>query len=554
MARLPFDPDKTRAAQQSDTAKPAAPESTGGSRSGKEKAKGAQTTPAGPASQAAGADAQPLTVTQVAAEVKATLNNHFPQKIRVVGEVSNFSDRAHWFFSLKDEQATLRCVCFAPNARKTNFKLADGMQVVATGRVDFFDQQGNLQLYVDKLEPVGQGALELQLRELINTLREQGYFDEARKLPLPAVPRRVAVITSRSAAALQDVINTAGRRWPGCELVLLDVRVQGEGAAEQIARAINKLSQQHEKLAIDGIILTRGGGSIEDLWAFNERSVAEALFACPIPTVAAIGHETDTTVAELVADRRCATPTQAAMTLIPDQSSLHHQIDQLAHRLRTVTQRLLERARHRLVLASRHALFRQPTQLADQARRRLVDDARRLNRALPQRLTPARKQLADVTARWRQAIPRRVQPAREKLTRLESQFHAAMPRRCRENRTRLDAAARHLEAVGPHNVLKRGYSYTLNENGQLIQNADEVTAGQLITTVLRDGRLHSRVETTADQLGSATGAKTPANNHKHGESGQSRGHASSNSTRRSASDRNRTDDELRSGQGGLFDG
>jgi exodeoxyribonuclease VII large subunit len=496
MARLPFDPEKTRAAQAG----------------GQQGATPANDPPGGkqphgshgePSPASANPSASPLTVSQVAARLKTALGDHFPQKIRVVGEVSNLSDRAHWFFSLKDEQATLRCVCFAPNARKVGFKLADGMQVVATGRVDFYDQQGHVQIYVDKIEPVGQGALELQLRQLIDELRRRGYFDETRKRLLPAVPRRVAVVTSRSAAALQDVINTARRRWPGCELLLYDVRVQGEGAAPEITRAIEKLSEQGAALGVDALILTRGGGSIEDLWAFNERSVADALYQCAIPTVAAIGHETDTTVAELVADQRCSTPTQAAMAVIPDRETLQHQVDQLAHRLATVVQRRIDRGRHRLHLAARHALFRQPRQLANQARRRLDDNARRLKRALPRRLQPARKQLSDVEARWRQLLPRRLRPAKERVDRLETHLRAAMPRRVTHDRRRLDAALKHLEAVGPHNVLKRGYSYTLDEHGALIKSAGETRPGQWITTVLHDGRVQSRVNSQPDQPTSA---------------------------------------------------
>jgi len=551
MARLPFDPKKTRAAQQSDAPPASGAPSDAAAGSSASGADGGESAPAADASQPAGSgnDTQiakqpdrPLRVSEVTGRIKAALGDHFPRKIRVAGEVLNFSDRAHWFFSLTDDQATLRCVCFAPNARKVGFQLADGMEVVATGRVDFYDQQGHVQLYVDKLEPVGQGALELKLRQLIDELRERGYFAPERKRSLPAVPRRLAVVTSRSAAALQDVINTARRRWPGCELLLYDVRVQGADAAPMIARAIDKLSQHHDTLAIDGVILTRGGGSIEDLWAFNERSVADALFRCSIPTVAAIGHETDTTVAELVADRRCATPTQAAMTLVPDRASLQHQLDQLADRLTSVTHRLLERGRHRLMLAARHALFRQPAQLAMQARRRLQDDARRLDRALPQRLTPAKKQLRDLETRWRQVLPRRLQPARDRLERVEARLRRSMPRRLVSDKQRLDAAARHLEAVGPANVLKRGYSYTLDESGALITRATHAPPGRVITTVLQDGRVRSRVEANDGEANDRAPKPTRSRDTESRKPSEGSSASSKRSTRRD-----------QPSQGGLFD-
>jgi exodeoxyribonuclease VII large subunit len=337
--------------------------------------------------------------------------------------------------------------------------MRDGMQVVVTGRVDYYDAQGNIQLYVDMIEPVGQGALELRLRQLIEELRGLGYFDPAHKLPLPAMPTRIAVVTSRSGAALQDVINTAHRRWAGCRLYLYDVRVQGEQAAGEIAQAMQRLSKHGRKLGIEAIILTRGGGSIEDLWAFNERFVADAVYRCTLPIVAAIGHETDTTVAELVADMRCATPTQAAMTLVPDRESLEHQVHQAGQRLALMLRRRVEHAEHRLAAASRHALFRRPQRLVELASQRLDDTARRL--------------------------------------------HTAMPRRLASEASRLEALGRQLGAVSPTSVLERGYSYTLGPDGKLLRHAGDTRAGDRLTTVLADGRVGSVVE------GEAGGMPTP---------------------------------------------
>ncbi|MEM9418887.1 MAG: exodeoxyribonuclease VII large subunit [Planctomycetota bacterium] len=392
---------------------------------------------------------RPLSVGELAGQIKAALTDNLPRRIRVVGEVSNLSDRNHWFFSLKDQDASIRSVMFASAARKVGFPVRDGLEVVATGRIDFYDAQGSVQLYVDKLEPVGEGARELALRAMIEELRGLGYFDLEHKKPLPAVPRKIAVVTSRSAAALQDVINTAQQRWAGCELVLVDVRVQGDDAAPQIAAALEELSQNGAAQGIDAIILTRGGGSIEDLWAFNERIVADAVYDCSLPIVAAIGHETDTTVAELVADLRCATPTQAAMTLVPDRAVLEQQVDQLARRMSLALQRRDEVARHRLDAAARHPLFSQP--------QRFVDDAR------------------------------------QRVDRLSEQLAASLPRRVGDERKRLDAMARTLDAVSPTNVLKRGYSYTM-VGGKLLRNAGDAAPGSTLTTVLADGEVRSTVE------------------------------------------------------------
>jgi exodeoxyribonuclease VII large subunit len=396
---------------------------------------------------------RPMTVGELAGRIKRALADGLPRKVRVVGEVSNLSDRTHWFFSLKDDGAALRCVCFATNAKRVGFAMRDGMQVVVTGRVDFYDAQGSVQLYVDTIEPVGQGALELRLRQMIEELRSLGYFELEHKKPLPTMPTRIAVVTSRNAAALQDVINTAHQRWPGCRLYLYDVRVQGEQAAGEIAGALRRLSKHGKKLRIDAVILTRGGGSIEDLWAFNERVVADAVYKCPLPIVAAIGHETDTTVAELVADLRCATPTQAAMTLVPDRESLEHQVHQAGQRLSMTLRRRVEQARHRLASAARHTLFRQPGRLIEAGSQRVQETARRLN--------------------------------------------AAMPRRLATESSRLDALARQLNAVGPMNVLERGYSYTLGPDGKLLRHTGDAKTGDRIATVLVDGRVHSIVDRDA---------------------------------------------------------
>lgn len=407
---------------------------------------------------------EPVTVTELSERIKRVVAGGFPAKIRVVGEISNFSDRSHWFFSLKDDGAAIRCVCFASSAKRMGFTPQDGAAVVATGRVDYYDTQGQLQFYVDKLEPVGAGALELRFRALCEQLKQLGYFDEARKKTLPVMPQAVAVVTSRAAAALQDVIRTTQQRWPGCRLLLLDVRVQGESAAPEIAQAINVLSKQGAAIGVEAILLTRGGGGVEDLWAFNERLVADAIFRCRLPIVAAIGHETDITIAELVADRRCSTPTQAAMLLTPDQASLTHQLRQLMHRLSLLMRRRLEQDQQRLRHAARHPALLRPDRMVETVRQRLQDLSRRLHLSAPQRVVSARQ--------------------------------------------RLDALSRQLEAVGPHQVLQRGYSYTYGPNGQLLRSAKQAKPGGELTTVLADGRVQSVVKNSPSDAPDAKPLKT----------------------------------------------
>lgn len=415
---------------------------------------------------------QPLSVTQLAALVKETLLQGLPSKLRIVGEISNLSNRTHWFFNLKDSGASMRCVCFASSARKVSFPVRDGMEVIATGRIDFYDAQGNVQFYVDRLEPVGVGELELKFRALCEELRNLGYFEVNRKKPLPPMPQGIAVVTSKTGAALADVINTAGKRWPGCRLMLFDVRVQGAAAAPEIARAINLLSEHGPALKIDAVLLTRGGGSMEDLWAFNERIVADAIFKCRLPIVAAIGHETDTTIAELVADLRCATPTQAAMTLIPEQRALTHQLAQLAHRLKLVTHRHVQHDTQRLNAVAKHPFFRRPDQM----------------------YAPIRQRIEGFASRLAGALPRMMRGKQDELTTLTLNLTTALPRKAKSKREQLDSLARQLESISPLNVLKRGYTYTLTIDGAVLRSANAAKPGEAITTVLSDGRVNSRVE------------------------------------------------------------
>ncbi|MEO0474814.1 MAG: exodeoxyribonuclease VII large subunit [Planctomycetota bacterium] len=420
---------------------------------------------------------RPVSVASLLTQIKSAVNTQLPGKVRVVGEISNLSDRNHWFFSLKDGEAVIRCVMFASAARAVGFKARDGVEVIATGRVDVYPAQGSVQLYVDRLEPVGQGALEQRLRELINELKAEGYFDPEHKLDLPAMPTRIAIVTSRSAAALQDVINTAVKRWPGCELVLVDVRVQGDAAAPQIAEAINRLSTHGCDLGVDAILLTRGGGSIEDLWAFNERVVADAIWDCNLPIVAAIGHETDVTVAELVADVRCATPTQAAMTLVPDKAMLQQQVDQSADRLRLALTRRAQHERQRLRAAERHPAMSRPERLVGQAKQSVDRLAHRLERALPAIVATHAPRLESLS----KAIPQ------------------AMARRVARDREALEALARELDAVGPASVLSRGYTYTLGPDGDLLRSAEAASAAGRLTTVFADGKVASQVEGTTSE-------------------------------------------------------
>jgi exodeoxyribonuclease VII large subunit len=300
-------------------------------------------------------EAEQLTVSELAQLIRTTVEQRIASPLRVIGQVSNLSARNHWYFSLKDDDAVVSCVAWASTAQKFGFVPNDGDEVVATGHVGFFPKNGRLQFYVSALVPLGAGALHQRFQAMCAELRDRGFFDPAHKKPVPAFPRRVAVITSAGGAAVHDVVATAKQRCPAVGLLIVDARVQGDGAAASVAHAIRWVDRHRARLGVDAILVTRGGGSMEDLWAFNELPVAEAAFACVLPLVAAIGHESDTTVIELVADERAATPTQAAMRLVPSRDELRQQIDHYGRRLDVTLRARIERERQRLrAVASAH--------------------------------------------------------------------------------------------------------------------------------------------------------------------------------------------------------
>ena len=497
MTRLPFDPDKASGPPSPRKKKPARREAR---------------------TLKALADAERLTVSQLAELIKTTLEQRIASPIRVVGEVSNFSAKNHWYFSLKDDAAVVSCVAWASSARKFGVTPKDGDEVLATGHVSHYPPQGRTQLYVSNLRPVGAGALEQKFRAMCEQLRALGYFDEARKKPVPVFPRRIAVITSASGAAVQDVISTAAQRCRAVGLVIVDVLVQGADAAPDIAGAIRHVDRHHRRLGVEAILVTRGGGSMEDLWAFNERIVADAAFACSIPLVAAIGHESDTTVIELVADIRAATPTQAAMRLVPADDDLTRQLDHLHHRLLLLTRRRVEQARERLTSLARHELFRTPAllvarsaervntldhRLAGAARLRLAHDRARFERLVGrfERLRPAtliarrHEQLAVLTHRLRAAARRRVDQ-RPALDHLHHRLHRAAGLHFHQRVRLVDSIDRELAAVDPRRVLQRGYSLTIDAAGNVIRSIRDVRGGDVMQTHVADGSIHSVVGRT----------------------------------------------------------
>lgn len=457
---------------------------------------------------------EPIPVADLATRIEHAVSVGVPGPLRVVGEVSGFRERTHWYFDLKDEQAAVGCVVFASSARRLGFTPAQGDRVVARGRCSFYKPTGRVSFVIDHLEPAGAGDLDARFRALVEELRGLGWFDPEAKQALPVFPRRVAVITSRTGAALQDVIDTARRRCPAVGLLTVDVRVQGPSAAGEIAAAVRRIGADARTLGVDAILLTRGGGSVEDLWAFNERAVAEAIRACPVPIVAAIGHETDTTIAELVADERAATPTQAAVRLTPDRAALGEQVAALERRLgdslRAEVRYQRERVRRvadRPALATPRgtirpsidrvrgleaALVRAAERVVHARRSTLGGLSLRLERGRPASVHARRQErLRALADRLDRVVRRRVGSARTRV-RLE---HAerALGRGVVSARVRLAGADRGLHAVGPVSVLGRGYTLTTDGEGVLVRSAKGLRAGDTLVTRFADGNARSEV-------------------------------------------------------------
>lgn len=497
MARLPFNPAKMAAAPAASHAQD---------------------------QQAAGTSERPITVSQLAAVVDRVVREHTPATIRVIGEIGQFTERTHWYFSLKDAAAVIGCVMWHSAARRVGFVPKAGQQVLLSGKLEYYPPQGRIQFIADKLEPVGVGALDLAYRQLLEQLKGLGYFESDRKRSLPVLPKKVAIITSRKAAALQDVLDTFARRCPSLPLAFVDVRVQGDGSAAEIAQAIRRVGATHVKLGVDVLLVTRGGGSIEDLWAFNERVVADAIFQCPIPVVAAIGHETDTTIAELVADVRGATPTQAVMRIAPDQAALMQQLRSFGVRLSGLLSKQIRIDAERLRSAQRHSLFADPARLVDERGDDLADLQRGLQDAVRDRLrsladalhiqeraldavkpeallSNRRERLHALRARLERAVTARLSVRLHKPDVVAHRLQAAMHTRVRACISSVDGLARSLDLVGPSSVLARGYSVTTDSQGRVVRSRSQVSSGETMQTRVADGAIVSVVSDQGESHG-----------------------------------------------------
>lgn len=393
---------------------------------------------------------QTLTVTQLTAQIKGSLEGAFPN-VWVTGEISNFSrpQSGHAYFTLKDDQAQIRAVMWRSATARLKFEMADGLDVICRGHLDVYAPRGSYQLVVDELQPKGMGALELALRKLREKLSAEGLFDPARKRALPTFPRRVAFVTSPTGAAVHDFLQVLRRRWRGVDVLIIPTRVQGDGAAQEIANGIRLANRIKPQL--DVLVVGRGGGSLEDLWSFNEEVVVRAIAASRVPTVSAVGHEIDVTLSDLAADVRALTPSEAAERIAPAAEEIGARVRAYQQRLRHAAQRRVAWLRARLDGLASQRPFRRPFDLVHERSRRLDE--------------------------------------------LEVHGLRSIRRLMYDRESRLARLAGKIESLSPLAVLARGYTITQNAaNRTVVREAKQLKVGQSIVTRFARGQVISKVE------------------------------------------------------------
>jgi exodeoxyribonuclease VII large subunit len=462
--------------------------------------------------------AQAMSVSQLTEWVGAVIRSGMPQSVLVKGEASNVSlnrGSGHLYFTLKDAESCVDCVMYKSDAERLKFAAQDGMEFLATGNVKVYAPKGKYQLYVTHLQPLGKGALEVAFQQLRAKLETEGLLAAERKRKLPRYPTRIALVTSREAAALQDMLKVL-RRFPWLQLWVYHVPVQGDGSGGRIADAIAHLNRVATQLGgVDLILLSRGGGSIEDLWGFNEEAVARAVVASIIPVVTGIGHEVDTTIADLVADYFAHTPTEAASVVTTHWKAVQEQLDTSDLRLRRSLRAGIDSARQRLASVQRHEAFRRPTDRVNHLRQRLDDRERSLLFAFTSRFAARRDRVvhgeqrlttstAAMLRRAHDALsahgaalaerhPRHaVRLADQKLVALEARLRCEAQADLKRRVLRVDLMQRTLEAVSPTQVLRRGYSITtLKKDGRILRSVADVVGGERLVTRVADGQIES---------------------------------------------------------------
>lgn len=447
-----------------------------------------------------------ITIKELTRAIKSRLEGDpYLQNVWVRGEISNFTRHSsgHMYFTLKDADSRIKSIMFASYNQRLPFIPRDGAKVIASGSVAVYERDGQYQLYITQMQPDGIGSLYLAFEQLKKKLEAEGLFSSQLKQPIPRFPRVIGVITSPTGAAVRDILTTLQRRFPMVQVLLYPVLVQGTQAAPSIVRAIEVMNERRE---VDVLIVGRGGGSLEELWAFNEESVARSIFASEIPVISAVGHETDFTISDFVADLRAATPTAAAELAVPHYLELKQQLAYEAQRLYRGLMRRLDEKRERLERLKRSPALTNP-------RRQVVQHAERLDRLTEQlryrmreRIAAARECKLTLERKLIGFDPReQVRFAKRRHHIASHQLILVMQSLVRGKRAELAAGMRQLDALSPLKVMQRGYSLVYNESGKgLVKSIGQVQPGDIVNVRLSDGRLHCHVwsmEENADGQG-----------------------------------------------------
>ncbi|HEV8531474.1 MAG TPA: exodeoxyribonuclease VII large subunit [Methylomirabilota bacterium] len=438
------------------------------------------------------AERRVYTVSELTAGIKGTLEGAFPA-VWVEGEISNLRvpSSGHAYFTLKDEGAQLSAVLFRGRGRRVRFEPEDGMHVLAFGGLDVYAARGQYQLVVELMEPQGLGALQLAFEQLKRKLEAEGLFDEGRKRKLPVYPRVIGIVTSPTGAAIRDMLNIIGRRFGDLHILIAPVRVQGDGAPVEIVQALVNLQEMAE---LDVIVVGRGGGSIEDLWAFNDEAVARAIVACRVPVISAVGHETDFTIADFVADLRAPTPSGAAELVVREKLAVIERLVDLYARLKQAVVADVAAQRERLEFLARRRVLTDPARALRDLYRRLDDLQGRLRLGLRAGQRQVRHRLALLTQALSAKNPAaRIAADTALLGQLRGRLVSAAAHGVKASRARFATSVGRLESLSPLAVLSRGYSVTRLPSGALVRSAAQARSGDLLEILLHQGALGARV-------------------------------------------------------------
>lgn len=437
-----------------------------------------------------------LTVSQLTAYVARKFSaDPYLRRVYVKGQLTNFHRRpTHQYFSIKDDNAVMRVVMFASKFRRVRFKPADGMEVQLSGHVAVYEKSGEYQFYADTMEPAGIGDLYIRFKQMAEKLEKEGLFSRPKK-QLPLLPKKIAVITSRSGAVIHDIITTAGRRDPQVQIVLFPAAVQGDQAADQL---VARIEQINELRGFDDIIIGRGGGSLEDLWPFNEEQVGRAIAASQIPVISSVGHETDTTIADLAADKRAATPTAAAEMATPVLTDLVSRVTELTGRLTGAFNHLLQVKQQQVKTLANSYIFKQPERLYEGYLQNVENLSTSLQQTFQIQLNQRQQDLQRVTTRLMQQNPHnRMTNVQTELANISNRLTQATKHQLTRHRQQLVGLTRELQTLDPYQVMKRGYTF-ISSDGHIINGVNGLQKGQHVTLNFYDGQAEAQIEKTKE--------------------------------------------------------